>query len=227
MINKIKEKRIAKSYAKAFFQSSVLTLTKQKNLEKFFKIIFDTRIILSSLICLDKSKVSEVLTIEEIIFHSNTHLTELNYFLRESINTYESKKIILTNCFTSVISENMMDFFIYLVNKKRIVYLSSIMEKLLELFYEFLSIKIVKVDTQVKFTYSQQKFLIKLIQKKFDTIIINDTNLRIKPKILLIININKTLIGGFTIQIGSKIIDLSIKTDLCNIGKLLNLYIKI
>ncbi len=220
------EKRKAKPYAEAFFQSSILTLIKQENLEKFFKIIFDTRIILSSLICLDKSKVLEVLTIEEIIFHSDIHLTELNYFLREPINTYESKKIILTNCFISIISENMMDFLIYLVNKKKIAYLSSIMEKLLELFYDFLSIKIVKVDTQVKFTYSQQKFLIKLIQKKIDTIIIKDTNLRIKPKVLLIININKTLIGGFTLQMGSKIIDLSIKKDLYNIGKLLNLYIK-
>ncbi len=227
MINKIMEKRIAKPYAEAFFQSSILTLIKQDNLENFFKIIFDTRTILTYLICLDKLKVSEVIKIEDIIFHSNTYLTELNYFLREPLNTYESKKILLTSCFKSVISENMMDFLIYLVKKKRIAYLSSIMEKLLELFYDFLSIKFIKVDTQVKFTSSQQKILIKLIQKKFDSIIINNKNWNIKPKILLIVNVNKTLIGGFTIQIGSDIIDLSIKTDLYKLGKLLNLYMKI
>ncbi|MCP4330581.1 MAG: hypothetical protein GY791_19375 [Alphaproteobacteria bacterium] len=227
MINKIMEKRIAKPYAEAFFQSSVLTLIKQKNLKKFFKIIFDVRTILTYLVCLDKIKISETIKIEEIIFNSNTSLTELNSFIKDPINNHEFKKILLTNCFTSVISENMMDFLIYLVNKKKIAYLSNIMEKLLELFYDFLAIKFIRVDTQVKFTFSQQKFLIKLIQKNFDSIIINNTNLKIKPKILLFVNINKTLIGGFTIQIDSKIIDLSIKTDLYNLGKLLNLSIKI
>ncbi len=224
MINKIMEKRIAKPYAEAFFQSSVLTLIKQKNLKNFFKIIFDIRTILIYLICLDKSKVSEDIKIEEIIFNSDTFLTQLNSFIKNPINSYESKKILLTNCFELVISENVMGFLIYLVNKKKIIYLSSIMEKLLELFYDFLVIKFIRVDTQIKFTFSQQKFLIKLIQKNFDSIIINKTNLNIKPKILLIENINKTLIGGFTIQIEYKIIDLSIKN---NLGKLLNLYIKI
>ncbi len=97
------------------------------------------------------------------------------------------------------------------------------MEKLLKLFYEFLAIKFIRIETQVKFNISQQKFLIKLIQKKLDSIIIDKRSLKIKPKILLLVNVNKTLIGGFTIQFESHIIDLSLKKDLYNLGNLLNL----
>ncbi len=119
MINKIMEKRIAKSYAEAFFQSSVLTLIKQKNLKKIFKIIFDVRILLTYLICLDTSKVSKDIKIEETIFNSDTSLTQLNSFIKDPINSDKSKKILLTNCFESVISENMINFLIYLVKKKK------------------------------------------------------------------------------------------------------------
>ncbi len=223
MINKIMEKRIAKSYAEAFFQSSVLTLIKQKKFKKFFKIIFDVRILLTYLICLDTSKVSKDIKIEETIFNSDTSLTQLNSFIKDPINSDKSKKILLTNCFESVISENMINFLIYLVKKKKIAYLSSIMEKLLKLFYEFLAIKFIRIETQVKFNISQQKFLIKLIQKKLDSIIIDKRSLKIKPNILLLVNVNKTLIGGFTIQFESHIIDLSLKKDLYNLGNLLNL----
>ncbi len=223
MINKIMEKRIAKFYAEAFFQSSILTLIKQKNFKKFFKILFDVRILLTYLIYLNTSKVSKDIKIEEIIFNSDTSLTQLNSFIKNPINSDKSKKILLINCFESVISENMINFLIYLVNKKKITYLSFIMEKLLKLFYEFLAIKFIRIETQVKFNISQQKFLIKLIQKKLDSIIIDKRSLKIKPNILLLVNVNKTLIGGFTIQFKSHIIDLSLKKDLYNLGNLLNL----
>ena len=92
-----------------------------------------------------------------------------------------------------------MKFLLVLCDRGRISYLDSILEKALELAYKAASIEMVKITTSVAFTSSQQETMISKLKKMTGA-----------EQVKLEINVNPNLIGGFVIQVGSKIIDTSI-----------------
>ena len=85
----------------------------------------------------------------------------------------------------------------------RISYLGPILEKATELAYKAASIEIVKVTSSTLLTSSQQESLISKLKKMTGA-----------DQIKLEINVNPNLIGGFVVQVGSKIIDTSIQGQL-------------
>mmetsp|Transcript_16600 Transcript_16600/g.34044 ORF Transcript_16600/g.34044 Transcript_16600/m.34044 type:complete len:105 (+) Transcript_16600:660-974(+) len=99
-----------------------------------------------------------------------------------------------------------------LVDRGRINILGVILEKFLELAYKISSIVVADVDTAIPFTQEQQDLLIDKIKQMTGA-----------SEVKLKMSIKPELIGGFTIQIGSKIIDTSLQGQLKQIASYLDI----
>nr|YP_009369928.1 ATP synthase CF1 subunit delta [Boldia erythrosiphon]ARO90616.1 ATP synthase CF1 subunit delta [Boldia erythrosiphon] len=135
------------------------------------------------------------------------HSQELKSFINNPILSSNLKKNILKKIFFSDLDRLSMNFFLVLVDKGRINIIQIILEKYLELGYKISSIIIAEVLTSIPFTPSQHDLLIDKIK-----IMTGSKQVRLN------INIKPELIGGFTIQIGSKIIDRSLQGQLKQIA---------
>ena len=101
----------------------------------------------------------------------------------------------------------MLVFILLLIDRKRIYYVSDILNRYLEFVYALESFVIADVTTSIQFTDQQKQDLTKKLQQMTG-----------KSNVQLNIVLDSSLIGGFTIQIGSKIIDTSLKGQLKEIG---------
>jgi len=97
-----------------------------------------------------------------------------------------------------------------LVDRGRIEVLEQIAQKFLELSYKQESIEIAKVTSSIKLSAEQQQ----QIAEKLKAI----TGAK---QIKLALKVDPELIGGFTIEVGSKMIDTSIRGQLRKISNLL------
>ena len=97
-----------------------------------------------------------------------------------------------------------------LVDRGRIELLESVAEKFLELSYKQESIEIAKITSSIKLSADQQKEIAEKLK------IITGAK-----QIKLALKVDPQLIGGFTIEIGSKMIDTSIRGQLRQISTLL------
>nr|QCI09062.1 ATP synthase CF1 subunit delta [Inkyuleea mariana] len=136
---------------------------------------------------------------------------DLQSFLSNPLIDSLAKKNVLNQLLLNQVNDFVLKFLLVLIDRRRISLLSTIIEKYLDLAYQIESIIIAEVSTAIEFTESQQDALIEKIK------IITKSK-----KIKLIINIDSTLIGGFIIKIGSKIIDTSLSGKLKQMSFYLN-----
>ena len=129
--------------------------------------------------------------------------TELKTLLANPLINSQTKKNVVKSVFTDKIDSNTLKFLLVLCDRGRISYLESIVDKALELAYKAASIETVKVISSVPFTSTQQEALISKLKKMTGA-----------DQIRLDITTNSNLIGGFIVQVGSKIIDTSIQGQL-------------
>lgn len=114
-----------------------------------------------------------------------------------------AKKDIIKSIFTDSIDKNTINFLLVLCDRGRINCLDSIVTIALELAYKKASIEVAYVVSSVEMSSSQQEALIAKLKEMTKV-----------KQIKLDIKIDESLIGGFTVQIGSKIIDTSVKGQL-------------
>ena len=149
----------------------------------------------------------------EIFLNETPELTD---YLNNPIVSQTAKREILTKTLQSEINSETFKFLLVLVNRKRINLLQSVIASYLELVYETASIKMIEVVTAFPFTNLQKNTLIKKLKEL--------TNAR---EIRLEITVDSSLIGGFSIQTDSKILDFSIKNQLENLAKHLDTVLEI
>lgn len=128
---------------------------------------------------------------------------ELKKLLSNPLVSSQSKKSIIKSIFNEKVDPKTLRFLMVLCDRGRISYLSSIVDKALELAYKAASIETAKVVTSIPFTASQQEALVSKLKKMTGA-----------DQIKLDLTTNSNLIGGFIIQVGSKIIDTSIQGQL-------------
>ena len=128
---------------------------------------------------------------------------ELKTLLSNPLINSQTKKNVIKSVFNDKIDNNTLKFLLVLCDRGRISYLEPIVDKALELAYKAASIETVKVVSSVPFTSTQQEALISKLKKMTGA-----------EQIRLDITTNSNLIGGFVIQVGSKIIDTSIQGQL-------------
>lgn len=136
--------------------------------------------------------------------------SDLKKFLENPLITREAKKNVLKDILGEQISSTSLRFLMLLVDRGRIAFLDRIAQKFLDLSYKKEAIEIAKVTSSIPLSVQQQKELaenLKLITGA--------------KQIKLALRVDAKLIGGFTVEIGSKLIDSSIRGQLNKITNLL------
>lgn len=199
MTNKMSSQKIANPYAEAFFQLGLSLYIKDNNPDIFYKLIFDIQDLLKLL----------------------SEAPELESFLQNPLNSATAKKEVLAKCLNNKLSPNTMNFLNLLIDKKRIGFINGIGKRFLEKAYDFVCIKFVEVWSTIELTSKQQKALINKINTMLGPIFtepyVQSANIQ------LTLRIDKKILGGLVIKIGSKVIDLSLRGELQRLGKELNI----
>jgi F-type H+-transporting ATPase subunit delta len=136
--------------------------------------------------------------------------SDLKKFLGNPLITRDAKKNVVKDILGEQVGASTLKFLLLLVDRNRIEVLESIAQKFLELSYKQESIEIAKITSSIQLSAEQQKEIaekLKLITGA--------------KQIKLALKIDPQLIGGFTIEIGSKLIDTSIRGQLRQISNLL------
>ena len=136
--------------------------------------------------------------------------SDLKKFLGNPLITKDAKKNVVKDIFGEQIDGSTLKFLLLLVDRGRIEVLDSIAQKFLELSYKQESIEIAKITSSIQLSADQQQS----IAEKLKAI----TGAK---QIKLALKVDPQLIGGFTIEIGSKMIDTSIRGQLKQISSLL------
>lgn len=153
-----------------------------------------------------KETTNDMTTVSHFLANSS----DLKKFLVNPRITRENKKIILRDVLVEQIGEKTLTFIMLLVDRNRIAYLDSIAYKFIELSYDQESIEIAKVTSSVRLSSDQQKGIATKLK-----------GITGAKQIKLALKVDPALIGGFTIEIGSKLIDTSIRGQLKQISSLL------
>nr|YP_009314517.1 ATP synthase CF1 subunit delta [Liagoropsis maxima]SCW22771.1 ATP synthase CF1 subunit delta [Liagoropsis maxima] len=153
------------------------------------------------------SKVNEDITVISQILSESSSLTD---FLGNPLINRTTKKEAIKNLFTNQVSSQCITFMLLLVDRKRINYLQDILDKYLELSYSLDSVIIANITSSIPLTDKQQNKLIDKLKSMTG-----------KDNVKLELSVDDKLIAGFTIQIGSKIIDTSLRGQLKDIGHFL------
>ena len=135
------------------------------------------------------------------IFEENSGLVE---YLTNPLYPKTSKKEVLSKIIASeFFNQNTIRFIMILIERSRIGLFPTIGEKYLQLTYKFVKIELALITSAFALSIEQEKE------------IINQLKLRTGAnEIRLLTNVDKTLLGGLKLQIGSNVIDLSLKGQL-------------
>lgn len=136
--------------------------------------------------------------------------SDLKKFLGNPLITKTAKKNVVKDILGEQIDGSTLKFLLLLVERGRIENLDSIAQKFLELSFKQESIEIAKITSSIQLSAQQQKD----IAEKLKVI----TGAK---QIKLALKVDPALIGGFTIEIGSQMIDTSIRGQLKQISSLL------
>jgi F-type H+-transporting ATPase subunit delta len=153
-----------------------------------------------------KETTNDMNIVSQFLANSN----DLKKFLSNPLITKEAKKNVVKDILGEQIGANTLKFLLLLVDRSRVAILDGIAQKFLELSYKQESIEIAKITSSIQLSAEQQKE----IASKLKTI----TGAK---QIKLALKVDPQLIGGFTIEIGSKMIDTSIRGQLKQISYLL------
>ena len=156
------------------------------------------------------SSLKETTNDMNIISQFLTNSSDLKKFLSNPLIVRDAKKNVVKDILGEQVSEATLKFLLLLVDRNRIALIESITQKFLELSYKEESIEIAKVTSSVKLSAQQQKNLAEKLK------VITGAK-----QIKLALKVDSQLIGGFTVEIGSKLIDTSIRGQLKQISNLL------
>lgn len=153
-------------------------------------------------------KTSEDLSsLSRLLSQSN----ELEVFLENPLIAPSAKKIVLNNLLLNKINDFVLKFLLVLVDRRRISLINNIIDKYLELAYRLESIVVAEVSTASLLTEVQQENLVNKLK-----------NITSSNQVKLVIQLDSSLIAGFTVKLGSKVIDTSLSGKLKQMAFYLN-----
>ena len=154
--------------------------------------------------------LKEVTNDMNIVSQFLVNSSDLKKFLGNPLITREAKKNVIKDILGEQINPKTLTFLMLLVDRGRISLLDTVAQRFLELSYKTEKIEIAKITSSIQLSADQQKS----IAEKLKTI----TGAK---QIKLALKVDPALIGGFTVEIGSKLIDTSIRGQLKQISNLL------
>lgn len=121
-----------------------------------------------------------------------------------------SKKNIIESLFKEQLKAEFISFLMVLIDRKRIGIVETILEKYIELAYKVSSVTIANVTTAIPLSPDQHDVLKGKLKQMTSS-----------EEVKLAITVEPELIGGFIIQVDSKVIDTSLKGQLKQIASYL------
>ena len=156
-----------------------------------------------------KETTNDINIISQFLANSS----DLKKFLANPTITKKAKQNLLLDILSEqTIGKTTLNFLFLLVERGRIISLDSIAQKFLELSYKQDSIEIAKIISSVQLSAHQQKDIAEKLKVMTGA-----------KQIKLALKVDPQLIGGFTIEIRSKLIDTSIRGQLRQISSLLGM----
>lgn len=184
---------IASPYAEALFKSTLeLYIKENYNNQIFFDTLLDVEYILSLL----KSSI----IIENCLLEPNI--------------SDQDKTNIINTCFTSRSTSLSIikDFLFYLISRKRIDSVTIILSVFLKKAEDFLSVQFIEVYSAYPLTLNQQQRIFENLKSVvYSELLVSQIYC---PQIGVKFTIDPELLGGLTIKINSKFIDLSLRKKL-------------
>ncbi len=144
-------------------------------------------------------EVDKVISQAKSILELWAESSELSQAMASPVLEVEAKKAAIEKIFAKKITPSFLNFLKLLADRQRIGYLDSVLNRLLELYREQRNIALATVTSAVELDEDQQKEILKKIQS-----IAGTDNLELKLKV------DSDLIGGFVVNVGSKVIDASL-----------------
>jgi len=123
--------------------------------------------------------------------------------LSNPLLSVEAKKGIIKSVFQGKIDGKSVNFLLVLCDRGRIDCLASIASLALQMAYKEASVEVATVISASEMSESQQEALVTKLKSMANV-----------KEVKLDITLDESLIGGFTVQIGSRIIDTSIQGQL-------------
>jgi F-type H+-transporting ATPase subunit delta len=135
------------------------------------------------------------------LFASNENLVR---YLENPLYPKSSKKVVLEKVIKPLsFDKSTVKFLMVLLDRNRIDLLEPIIEKYLQMVYDFADIKIAQVSSAILLTPEQELDLISRLRNRTGA-----------TEIKLLTNVDESLLAGLKVQIGSNVIDLSLKAQL-------------
>lgn len=150
---------------------------------------------------------------QDLSFISNvlSNSKDLRLFLANPLISVLDKKDLLNKLFRDKVNYFILNFLLVLINRRRITLLITIINKYMELSYKLNALTIAELSTTIAFNEEQQSSLIQKIK-----------NITHSKNVKLTTNIDSSLIGGFVVKIGSKVVDASLAGKLKQMSFYLN-----
>lgn len=135
---------------------------------------------------------------------------ELKSSLSSPMVSNISKKNIIKSLFKEQLEAEFISFLMVLIDRNRIGIVETILEKYLELAYKVSSVTIANVTTAIPLSPEQHDVLKGKLKQMTSA-----------EEVRLAITVEPELIGGFIVQVDSKVIDTSLKGQLKQIASYL------
>ncbi len=150
----------------------------------------------------EKKSLEEIAVDVELVKNTLLGSKQIQLMLLNPVIKSEKKHQILTEIFKGRVSDEILDFILFILKKNREDLLTMMIKRFLELRDERLGIVDAKVLSTIGFSDEQKKKL----QQKLEEVI--------KKKIRITFKEDKNLIGGFIIKVNDTVYDASIKHQL-------------
>ncbi len=132
---------------------------------------------------------------------------ELSEAMASPVLEVDAKKAALEKLFEKQLTPSFLNLLKLLSDRQRIGILDAVLERLLELYREQRNIALATVTSASELNEDQQAELLKKIQAVAGT-----------DKLEINLNVDSNLIGGFTVSVGSKVIDASLAGQVRRLG---------
>ena len=132
---------------------------------------------------------------------------ELREALGSPVLEVDAKKAALVSLFAKQVSPTFLNLLKLLADRKRIGILGAVLERLLELYREQNNIALATVTSATALSESQQA----LVAEKLKAVAGTD-------KVEINLQVDPSLIGGFVLNVGSKVIDASLAGQVRRLG---------
>tara|TARA_Y100001968_G_scaffold180646_1_gene165463 strand:- start:1448 stop:1996 length:549 start_codon:yes stop_codon:yes gene_type:complete len=154
-----------------------------------------------------RNEVDEVVKKSKIILELWDASPEFRQAMASPVLEVNSKKAALEKLFANDLPPSFLNLLKLLADRNRIGFLNSVLERLLELYREQRNIALATVTSASELTEDQQNKILQKVQS-----IAGTDNLELNLKV------DPSLIGGFIVNVGSKVVDASLAGQVRRLG---------